>query len=122
MTTELSPPSTKRGRKPHGAVAMSGAERKRRSRERLMATGAKDFQVQVQGIHLAYVEQVAGENEQSNGAVLREIFERALDRFVGVVRRGDRMKENGATDEEVAAFWQTYYMPELPIMPEKKGQ
>lgn len=101
---------------------MSAAERKRRSREHLLAKGAKDFQVQVRGLHLSCIEQVAAQSEQSAGGVLRPIFERALDRFVGMVRRSDQMKENGATDEEVVAFWHTYYMPELPIMPEKKGQ
>lgn len=122
MTTELTPPSTKRGRKPYGDAAMSPAERKRRSRERLLAAGARDFQVQVQGLHLSCIEQVAAQSEQSAGEVLRPIFERALDRFVGMVRRADQMKENGATDEQVVAFWHTYYMPELPIMSERSGQ
>jgi hypothetical protein len=122
MTTETTIETAKRGRKPFGDAAMSAAERKRRSRERQQATGVKEFQLQVQGMHLTYVEQLAELNEVSVSAALRMLFERTLDRYVGVVRRSERMKENGATDEQVAAFMHTYFMPELPTMPEKNGQ
>lgn len=101
---------------------MSAAERKRRSRERQQATGVKEFQLQVQGLHLDYVEQLAEHSGVSVSAALRLLLEPALDRYVGVMRRCERMKENGATDEQIAAFMQTYFMPELPPMPEKNGQ
>lgn len=101
---------------------MSAAERKRRSRERRQAIGVKEFQLQVQGMHLAYVEQLAEHNEVSASAALRMLLEPALDRYVGVMRRCERMKENGATEEQVAAFMHTYLMPELPAMPEINGQ
>jgi hypothetical protein len=122
MTTETTTQPAKRGRKPLGDAAMSAAERKRRSRERQQATGVKEFQLQVQGMHLAYVEQLAEHNEVSASAALRMLLEPALDRYVGVMRRCERMKENGATDEQVAAFMHTHLMPELPTMPEINGQ
>lgn len=122
MTTETITPPAKRGRKPFGDAAMSAAERKRRSRERQQVTGVKEFQLQLQGMHLAYVEQMAEQNGLSASAALRKVLEPALDRYVGVLRRCERMKENGATDEQVASFWNTHFMPELPTMPEKSGQ
>jgi hypothetical protein len=120
METTTQP--AKRGRKLIGDAAMSAAERKRRSRERQQATGVKEFQLQVQGMHLSYVEQMAARIETSTNAALRLILEAALDRYVGVVRRCERMIANGATDEQVAQFMHTYWMPELPPMPEINGQ
>jgi hypothetical protein len=122
MTNVTTTQSAKRGRKLLGDAAMSAAERKRRSRERQQATGVKEFQLQVQGMHLQYVEALAARQEASTSAALRLILEAALDRYVGVVRRCDRMLDNGATDEQVAHFMRTYWMPELPPMPEKNGQ
>jgi hypothetical protein len=122
MTTEITTQPVKRGRKLLGDAAMSAAERKRRSRERQQATGVKEFQLQVQGMHLQYVEQMAARIETSTSAALRLVLEAALDRYVGVVRRCERMIANGATDEQVAQFMHTYWMPELPPMPEINGQ
>lgn len=122
MTTETLIQPAKRGRKLLGDIAMSAAERKRRSRERQQATGVKEFQLQVQGMHLQYVEQMATRLESSTSAALRLILEAALDRYVGIVRRCERMIANGATDEQVAQFMHTYWMPELPPMPEINGQ
>lgn len=101
---------------------MSAAERKRRSRERQQATGVKEFQLQVQGMHLKYVEALAARQEVSTSATLRLILQAALDRYVRVMRHCDLMLDNGATDEQVAQFMQTYWMPELPPPPEKNGQ
>lgn len=97
---------------------MSPAERKRRSRARQDATDRKHFQLQVQGLHLQYIEALALQQQVSTSAALRRILEPALDRYVGVVRRCDAMLANGATDDEVAQFWRMHWMPELPIMPE----
>jgi hypothetical protein len=119
---ESSNQPAKRGRKPFGEAAMSAAERKRRSRERQQATGVKEFQLQVQGMHLAYVEQLAEYNGVSASAALRMLLEPALDRYVGVMRRCERMKKDGATDEQIAVFMQAHFMPELPTMPEVNGQ
>jgi hypothetical protein len=122
MPTQTTIKPAKRGRKPFGDAAMSAAERKRLSRERQQVTGVKEFQLKVQGMHLVYVEQLAEHNEVSASAAVRMLLEPALDRYVGVMRRCERMKENGATDEQVAAFIQIHFMPELPPMPEINGQ
>lgn len=97
---------------------MSAAERKRRSRERKQATGVKEFQLQVQGMHLQYVEALAARQDVSTSAALRLILEAALDRYVSVMQRCQQMLNNGATDEQVSKFMQTYWMPKLPPMPE----
>ena len=101
---------------------MSAAERKRRSRERQQAVGTKAFQMQVQGLHLQAVELTAARMNVSAGAALRMILEPALDRYTGLMSRCIRMIENGATDQELAQFMDTHWMPELPPMPEKNGQ
>lgn len=109
--------SAKRGRKPLGEGPMSAAERKRRSREQLRASGAREFSLKLQGLHLEYVEKAAALRGLSTAAVLRDILENALDRFVGVTKRCERLLDNGATDEEAAAFMNTYLTPALPPMP-----
>jgi hypothetical protein len=122
MTTDSTTKPAKIGRPLNGDAPMTSAERVRRTRERKQASGIKEFQMQVQGVHLQYVEQMAARIETSTSAALRLILEAALDRYVVVVRRCDLMLENGATDEDVAQFMRTYWMPELPPMPEINGQ
>ena len=108
----------KRGRRPLGDTAMSPAERKRRSRELSRASGVKEFSLQLQGLHLEYVERAAIQTGVNTGEALRAILESALDRYVGVMRRCALMLDNGATEDEVAHFMNTYWMPQLPPMPE----
>lgn len=122
MSTENNTPPIKRGRKPLGGAAMSTAERKRRSRERQQVSGSKEVLLQIRGLHLTYVEQMAELNQVPFSTALRLLLERSLDRYVGVMQRCERMTENGATDEQVAAFMHTHLIPELPLMPEKNGQ
>lgn len=117
MTTEKDN-SAKRGRKPLGEGPMSAAERKRRSREQLRASGVREFSLKLQGLHLEYVENASALRGSSTAEVLRDILENALDRFVGVTKRCERLLDNGATDEEAAAFMHTHLMPPLPPMPE----
>jgi hypothetical protein len=123
MTTETTTQPAKRGRKPSG-TAMSPAERKRRSRKLQQAaagTRIKQFQLGVQGVHLEYVEALATAQDVSTSAVLRGILEPALNRYVRVMQHCDQMLTNGATEEEVTQFMKTYWMPELPPMPEAKA-
>jgi hypothetical protein len=116
MTTE-SITKAKRGRKAIGSAPMSAAERKRRSREQLRAGGGREFLIQVQGMHLDYVDALAGADNVSPADALRGIVETALDRHVGVMRRCERMRENGASDDEIAEFVAHHLLPELPPMP-----
>jgi hypothetical protein len=97
---------------------MSPAERKRRSREQLRASGVKEFSLQVQGMHLEYVELLATGNNISTSEALHGILETALDRYVAVMVRCQAMHDNGATDEQIAKFMHTYWMPSLPAMQE----
>jgi hypothetical protein len=119
MTTE--PITTaKRGRKAIGSAPMSAAERKRRSREQLRVAGGREFLIQVQGMHLEYVEALAQADSVSPAEALRGIVETSLDRHVGVMRRSERMRENGASDNEIAEFVALHLLPELPPMPEPR--
>lgn len=74
--------------------------------------------MQLQGLHLEYVEQAAIQSGVNTGEALRAILESALDRYVGVMRRCALMLDNGATEDDVARFMNTYWMPQLPPMPE----
>lgn len=121
MTTD-SIIKTKRGRKAIGDTPMSTAERKRRSRDQLRAAGGREFLVQAQGMHLEYIEALAQIDNVSPADALRGIVESALDRHLGVMHRCARMRENGASDEEITQFVVSNLMPELPPMPEKNGQ
>lgn len=116
MTADTTIKTAKIGRPLTGDAPMTSAERVRRARARKQASGVKEFQMRVQGMHLQYVELMAARMDASTGAALRLILEAALDRYVAVVQRCDRMIESGATDEEVAQFMSTYWMPELPTM------
>ena|SRR5471032_2198190 len=122
MTLDNTIKPAKIGRPLTGDAPMTSTERARRTRERKQASGIKEFQMQVQGMHLQYVEALATRQEASTSATLRMIFEATLDRYVGVMRRCERMIANGATDEQVAAFMHTYWMPELPPIEELAGQ
>lgn len=121
MTTN-SVTKTKRGRRAIGDTPMSAAERKRRSREQFRAAGGREFLVQAQGMHLDYIEALSQVDNISPADALRGIVESALDRHVGVMYRCERMRENGASDEEITQFVADNLMPELPPMPEKNGQ
>lgn len=115
--TEQHDTSKKRGPKPIGNAAMTPAERQRRRRENLRTAGSKGFLVELEGLHLQHVEALAQSQGLSTAAALRRIVEPALDRYVGLMRRCDRMLTNGASSEELAEFMQTHWMPELPPMP-----
>jgi hypothetical protein len=84
----------------------------------LRASGVREFSLKLQGLHLEYVENAAALQGSSTAEVLRDILENALDRFVGVTKRCERLLDNGATDEEAAAFMSAHLMPPLPPMPE----
>jgi hypothetical protein len=122
MKKDAATKPAKIGRPLTGDAPMTSAERVRRTRERKQASGIKEFQLQVQGLHLQYVEQMAVRIETSTSAALRMLLEPALDRYVAVMQRCERMFANGATNEQVAQFLHTYWMPELPPMPEINGQ
>ena len=101
---------------------MTPAERQRRRREQMRAGGAKDFVLTVEGLHLEHVEALAQADGISTAAALRLVLINALDRYVGVMRRSQRMLENGVSDEVRMKFIREYLSPELPPMPKKLNQ
>jgi len=122
MNEQNNTSSKKRGPKPIGDAPMTGAERQRRRREQLRAGGAKGFLLELEGLHLQYVEALAQSQNISTAAALRLLLDRALDQFVGVMRRSERMLDNGASDEKNAKFVRDHLFPELPLMEEKRPQ
>jgi hypothetical protein len=120
IETDTPLPSTKRGRKPTGERAMTAAERKRRSREQIRAAGAKEFVLRLEGLHLEYVEKLAQAYQISTSAALKLITEAALDLFVGVIRRSERMRENGVSDEVSSKFVSDHLFPALPPIDPKE--
>jgi hypothetical protein len=109
----------KRGPKPIGDAAMSTAERQRRRREQLRATGGKGFLLELEGLHLQYVEALAQSQGMSTAAALRLLVDNALSRYVGVMRRAERMGQDGASPEACAQFMSKHLYPELPPMPQE---
>ena len=101
---------------------MTPTERMQRTRERKQAAGTKRFELHVQGSHLHYIKQMAGQAGMATSQALRTVLELALDRYVGVLIRSERMKANGATDEQVSQFMRTYWIPELPPIEEPADQ
>lgn len=101
---------------------MTPAERQHRRRQQLRAGGAKDFLLKVEGLHLEYVEALAQAEGVSTAAALHLVVMNALDRYVGVMRRSQRMLENGVPDEIRMKFISDHLFPELPPMPDKLPQ
>lgn len=113
-------PDTKRGRKPLGQKAMTDTERKARSRELSRESGKREFLVTVSGLHLDYVEALAKSQETSTASALKLIVEATLDRYVGVMKRSERMIENGIDEALVSKFISDHLFPALPTLEERK--
>jgi hypothetical protein len=109
----------KRGPNPIGDAAMTSTERARRRRELLRAGGGKGFLVELSGDHLKYVDGFARLLGVSTASALHQVIDPMLDRFVGVIRRSERLRDNGATDEECQQFVVTHLFPALPPIHKK---
>jgi hypothetical protein len=108
----------KRGPKPVGETAMSTAERQRRRREQLRATGGKGFLLELEGLRLQYVEELAQSQGLSTAAALRLLVDQALLHSMSVMHLAARMAEDGATDEACGEFIGKYLYPTPPAMPQ----
>jgi hypothetical protein len=113
MNQEFRAPN-KRGPKPLGDAPMTSAERQRRRREQARAAGGKAYQVQLSGLHQGWVDALASAQGISGTAVLQGLMEATLDRYAGLMERCDRLRQAGAPDEVVAAFFGQHFMPRLP--------
>jgi len=109
----------KRGPKPLGETAMSTAERQRRRREQLRATGGKGFLLELEGLRLQYVEELAQSQGLSTAAALRLLVDQALLHYMSVMRLAAHMAEDGATDEACGEFIAEYLYPTPPAMQQK---
>lgn len=114
-------PSKNLGRKLIGDAKLTSAERQRRYREKLRQTGAKDFLLTLPEMYREHIDALASAGETTPSAALRLLVENALIRYVGIMNRVNRMKENGATDEEEAVFIHTHMRPALPPMEPLRG-
>lgn len=118
MTENTKAPQQKRGPKPIGDAPMTPAERQRRRRQQLRVAGEKSYLVRLDGLHQEWVDALAASQEMSNTAALQALVETALDRYVGLMRRCERLREMEATDAEIEAFVQTHFLPPLPSIDE----
>lgn len=114
MTDQANTLSRKRGPKPIGDATMTPAERQRRRRQQLRASGEKSYLVRLDGLHQEWVDALAASQGISSSAALHALVETALDRFVGIMRRCDRLREMEATDAQIEAFMQLHFLPALP--------
>lgn len=113
MNDQFNATPKKRGPKPIGDAPMTAAERQRRRREQMRAGGSKSFLLEIDGLHLQHIEELAQSQGITTAAALRQIVSASLDRYVGVMRRAERMVESGASDEEQAKFMLDNLFPEL---------
>lgn len=74
----------------------------------------------LEGLHLEYIEKLAQSQNISAAAALRLVLMRALDQYVGVVRRVERMAESGIAEDVREAFCRDHLFPDLPPMPERQ--
>jgi hypothetical protein len=109
----------KRGPKPVGDAAMSTAERQRRRREQLRATGGKGFLLELEGLRLQYVEELAQSQGLSTAAALRLLVDQALLHYMSVMSLAARMEKEGATDEACREFIGKHLYPAPPAMPQE---
>src|SRR4051812_40579845 len=107
-------PRKKRGRPTLGNRAMSGRERMHRSRVRLAEAGGHYFAVRIEGMHWDHVEMFAQATEQEAKAVIKELFESILDRFVGLNNRAAEMEKAGMPPSAIADFYKQHFQPTLP--------
>lgn len=113
MNEKLRAPK-KRGPKPIGDAPMTSAERQRRRRDQTRAAGGKAYQVQLTGLHQGWVDALASAQGISGSAVLHGLMEATLDRYAGLMERCNHLREAGASDEAIAAFFGRHFMPPLP--------
>jgi hypothetical protein len=95
--------TSKRGRKPIGAAAMTAAERKQISRRRLAADGTGEFMIRVGTGKLNLIDQFANANGVSRSQVVEAFLDLAFHQVAVAVTEAEQLRENGATDEEVSA-------------------
>src|SRR5689334_5676214 len=95
----------KPGRPPIGKKAMTDAERKRRSLEKLRQEAGVPFAVRIADPvweHLDVVGKAMGRDARD---VLRQVLAAALDRFMAVNRTALAMSRAGASRDELLQFW-----------------
>ncbi|MFT3850519.1 MAG: hypothetical protein QM739_18135 [Propionivibrio sp.] len=101
-----------------GDAAMTPAERQRRRRESLRKEGDKHYLVCLTGLYQEWVEIFAKSNSVSETKALHTLIEASLDRYIGVLRRCERLHEMGASDVAIEAFMHRHFLPTLPNIDE----
>lgn len=109
----------KRGRKPINQKAMTAAERQQRRRMLARDAGAKEFLVQLEGLHLQKIEELAQQQNITASNALKQLVQATLDRYVGLLSRCERLLAEGGTDEEIRDYMQQNFFPPLPDVERK---
>ena len=109
----------KRGRKPIGERAMTPAEAKRRSREKMRAAGAKDYLMTVGPHHLTSIKHLAEKHGISEASALFMVLDNALDYFTSVMACHDGMLLIGMPQDECSRFVLDHWPLSAPPMPDK---
>ena len=102
MNEKTTPAPQKRGPKPIGDVPMTAAERKRRSRARLVNEGTRaEFMISLSGETLKFVNWMAENNDVSRARVVQEFLDMAIHIVQSTAAHADQMLANGASMEEI---------------------
>jgi hypothetical protein len=92
----------KRGRQPIGERAMTAAERKRRSRKQLAASGTAEFSLRLKGDMLEFINNMAKHTNRSRADVLEGILLPAIVRNQLAIRLAHQMADAGSSKEQIA--------------------
>jgi hypothetical protein len=107
-----------RGRRSIGVCPMTAAERKRRSRERLDATGSAEITVRLNKPALTFVDQLIPAWGPSRAQVIADLLEVSMWRTKAILEQASAMGRNGETDESVEAFLREHlqFLPGIETM------
>jgi hypothetical protein len=89
----------KRGRKPIGERAMTAAEAKRASRERLAANGSAEFMIRLDAGKLNLVTQLAEAGKVTRSEVMETLLDLGLNQVGLAIADAELLQEQGASEE-----------------------
>ncbi len=108
------PKMMKRGRKPLKGIAMSQAERKRRSREKLKNEGGREVWVRIDGSQMDAIEVISERLGVSPEEFTRRFYKKSLSHFLTVLKQAGTAQLEGANEEETIDFIRKHLFPSPP--------
>lgn len=93
---------------------LASAERKRRSRNKLRKTGAAEFSISLKGETLELIEFLGETWGIPRARVVSELLNEQVQRKVAIMQCLLTLARNGATQEDMDAFFREHNNPPIP--------